>query len=593
MSNTPQPEPIPRLVRDRLIFIGLGALAGVALHVLTEIWAHSAWPSAVFLALSVFVSVFSIVLLALIGPLQIGKAMIAAGGVATLTAGLLSVAGQRYVVPIDVLDSGPAAALALLMVFLMVPFVTLWFRDREGWRDYALLFEVSWSVVMRYALAWCFVGVFWILIFLSDALLDLVGISLLEYLFDVELLTAILSGAVLGLGLSVVYELRRTLSPFLVLRLLRLLVPLVLAVVTLFILALPLRGLSELFGGVSSAATLMAASMVSITLVSLAVDRTDALMVSTRGLVLATRVLAIVQPILAVLAVWAIVLRVQQYGWTPDRVLAATFAILLLCYGLGYCISSLSGPTWTQRLRQVNVWLALVSIGVLATWMTPLFDATRMSANSQVSRFAEGRLSADQLAYWSMQHDWGKAGQQGLENLAAMTDHPDHDKVALRVETVREELDEFQFEQRVTDQTKPEELARLVSVMPVLPEGETLSVQDLSELPEYRRAQWLEACERSEENGAPGCVMVLAQFLPVEARQGMFLFRTDTGKTRAHSVIFQDDSVVAKDAYDPIAQNWPNMPADVLTQVQSGAFVLQPRGGLGLHVGGKVLEALP
>ena len=593
MSEEFQNIPIRQVARDRMTFSALGAAAGFSLYVLSEIWPYPFWTAPALLALLTFVAVFCVVLLTMIGPVRPMRAGMGAAALAAATTILISIAGQRYVVATDVLESSATVGLAVLMVFMATPFLTLWLRNPARWRDYALLFEASWAMVMRFALGWAFVGVFWVLVFLSDALLEMVGITLFEYMFDVDWLAALLSGAVLGLGLAVVYELRERLSPFLVLRMLRLLLPLVLAVVALFIVALPFRGLSDLFGGVSSAGTLMAASMASLTLVSIAVDREDSLMVSTRGLTSATRILAMLQPVLAALAVWAVYLRVAQYGWTPDRVLAMVFAALLLFYGAGYCIAGLSGSAWTRRLRAVNTGLALVAILVAAAWMTPLLNANKIATQSQLSRFEDGRLKVDQVAFWSMQHDWGVAGQDGLEILAQMGDHPQAEAIRKAVSVAREGLDRYQFEQEITDQAAPDELARLVALMSVLPEGESVKVETFRRLPDYRRTQWLKGCERTQPNGQPGCAMVFGQFLPDPNRQAMFLFHDGNSKTRVHSVMFERNTVVAKEAYDPVRQEWPLLPYEALSLVQSGAFELKPRGGQALHVGDAVLEAVP
>ncbi|MGR3677753.1 MAG: hypothetical protein ACU0AZ_07200 [Paracoccaceae bacterium] len=593
MTEESSALPIRPVVRDRLIFCVMGAAAGLALYFLSEIWTYPGWSASTFLAIFSFVAVYSVVVLALIGPVRPGKAALGAFGIAVPSAALVTLAGQRYSVATEIFDSGPTLGLAFLMVFLSTPFVTLWLRDKSRWKDYELLFEASWSMVMRYALAWVFVGVFWALIFLSDALLDLVGIDLFQVLFDVDSLAAVLSGAVLGLGLAVVYELRRSLSLYLVLRMFRLLVPLVLAVVALFIAALPLRGLSELFGGVSSAGTLMAASLVSITLVSIAVDRDDTLMVSTRGLRLSTRVLAMLQLVLAVLALWAVALRVQQYGWTPDRVLAAMFGAILMLYGLGYSIAGALGKNWTGRVRAVNTWLALVSIVVMGAWMTPLLDANRISTNSQIARFSDGRLTADKLAYWAMQHDWGLAGRAGLARLETMSSHADFDDVQRIIDTVREQQDEYRFEQTLADQTAPEEMARLIAVMPILPKGEIVTIDELSGLPDYRRSQWLQGCNRIQSDGRAGCVLVIGSFLPIENRQGMFLFHDEQGQTRVHSLILDGADTLTRDAYDPVERSWPVLAGDVVQRVQDGDYRLQQRTGNALHIGDRVLEAIP
>ncbi|MBE1283942.1 MAG: DUF4153 domain-containing protein [Rhodobacteraceae bacterium] len=581
------------VILDRFAFIGLGALVGLAFWQLSEHWDDSAWPPAVFLAVFTFVSVHSAVLLALIGPVGAVRALLGALVVSVPTTLLVSWAGQRYEQATQLLDQTPALSLTLLMVFLATPFLSVALRDRRAWRDYALLFETAWSLSARYVLAWVFVAVFWLLILLSDALLGLVRIGILQQLLETEWLVFGLSGAVLGLGLAVVHELRDRLSPFVVLRLLRLLVPLVLAVVALFLMALPLRGLSELFGGVSSAGTLMSAAIVSISLVSIAVDRDDRHMVATPGLILATKALAALQPFLAGLALWAVVLRVQQYGWTPDRVVAALGAVVISLYALGYLGAVLSGRAWTLRLRQVNIAIALVLTLASGLWLTPLLDANRISTNSQITRFEAGELAVGDLAFWSMQHDWGRAGQAGLTRLQSLEDHPDRAELARNIEVVRTQPDRYRFEQEILDQRAPEELAHLIALMPQLPDGQAMTVADLRLLPDYRRTQWLDACERHLPDGRPGCALVHGEFLPTGDRQAMVLFLDAYDRVRVTHLSLLGDEVMVQDAYDLKGRTWPVLEPEVLMQVLDGSYALTPRGGQALSVGGQVIEAVP
>lgn len=586
------------LIRDRLLFCLLGAGAGLALWGLGEFWNDPSWPGGLFLAVFTCVAVFSTVVLALLGPLAPLRALGGGALLALPVTGLMSLAGARYNDPMQVLDQTPVVFLSLLMIFIATPFVSVGLRDARAWRDYDLLFESAWSMTARYVLAWVFAGVFWALVFLSDALMSLIGISLIEDLLDREWLVFTVTGAVLGLGLTVVYELRATLSPFLFLRLLRLLVPLVLVIVLLFLAALPLRGLGDLFGGVSSAGTLMGVCLASVALVSIAVDRGDEFAVATPGLRLATQGLALTQPALAGLALWAVGLRVSQYGWTPDRLLATGGAVLLAGYALAHAVSVLLpgawGRGWTGRIRQVNTIMALAVMGFCAAWLTPLLDSGRISVNSQISRFEDGRLGAGDLAYWAMQHDWGKAGQAGLRHLETLTDHPESALLVASVATVREQPDRYRFEQSLIDQRAPEELSQLVALMPVQPPGEGFPVAALSGLPDYRRSQWLEACGRTLPEGGPGCVMIRGRFLPFEGAQAMVLYLDAHERTRAHHLwIGPDQEVRVQEAWAPGATGWPDLPGDAIAAAQAGQFDLRPREGVALHLSGRVLEALP
>ena len=594
-----EPFPCPpsrsaQVLRDRVLFCVLGAAFGAGMWLLGEAWNDPAWPRGTFLAVFAFQSVFSATVLALLGPAPMSRALGGGAAFGLFIALLISFAGQRYPDPIQSLDQAPLLALASVLTFVAIPFLTVTLRDPAQWRRYDLLFETAWSVSARFTLAWLFVGIFWALVLLSDALMSLVGVALIDRLLDTEWLVFTLTGGVLGLGLAVVYELRATLSPFLFLRMLRLLGPLVLMIITLFLIALPLRGLTNLFGGVSSAGTLMSVCFAAIALISIAVDRNNAEAVSTRGLRLSTRALALVQPALAGLALWAVILRVSQYGWTPDRVLGMGAAILLTLYSMGYAASAAIPGAWMGRIRAVNVALAFAVMGFCAVWMTPLLNAEKISVNSQITRFQDGRLDARDLAYWSMQHDWGKAGQAGLAQLEALTDHPDAALVAQTIAVARSQTDRYNFEQSLTDQRAPEELARLIAQMPVQPSGAVLTVELLLELPDFRRTQWLDGCARQTPEGGPGCVMLNGPYLPVNGTQAMVLFLDVQGRARAHHLwIDSDGDIRVQDAHAAGRSSWPDLPASAIAAAQAGQFELRPREGVALHISGQVLEATP
>ena len=81
--------------------------------------------------------------------------------------------------------------------------------------------------------------------------------EIISDLLDIDGVPFVLTGLVLGLAIAVVNELSDYVSPYLILQLLRLLLPVLVVVMAVFIVALPFRGLSGLFGGLSAAATLM------------------------------------------------------------------------------------------------------------------------------------------------------------------------------------------------------------------------------------------------------------------------------------------------------------------------------------------------
>ncbi|MFV0515595.1 MAG: DUF4153 domain-containing protein [Jhaorihella sp.] len=581
-----------RIVLRRVAQVGLGGAAGLALWALVGHWDEPAMPPALYPVLFVFLLVQAGTALALAGPLRTARALTGALILALPVAALTALAGRRYLKPSDLLDDPVLLAVLAVLVFFSAPFLSVGLRRRTDWRRYEALFQSAWTITMRYGAAWVFVAVFWALALLSARLLGLVGIDALETALAVTWVRFVLTGAMLGMGLAVAYELREAIGPFLVLRLLRLLVPPVLAVVALFLAAVPFRGLGRLFGEFSAAGLLMATSMVAITLISSALDRNDTEAVSTSGLRAATRALALLLPPLAGLAVWAVVLRVAQYGWTPDRVLAGCVAAFLLAYGLGYGGAAAAGRGWAARIRAVNVAMALAVIAGAALWLTPVLDAYRISAASQVARYADGRAHAPELPLWDLAHDWGRAGRAGLERLEVLAARADDNALKELVERAGDQADMFHYLQAVDRLRLPLAAAELARLLPVRPEGAGPDAAALATLPAIDRDQWLRGCRHSLPGGRPGCVMVLGDFAPVPGAgvQGIVLFLDDEGRARGNHVMLSGGGEASvRVIYDPVADTWPLLTADVIARAQDGDFAIAPSGGHALLIGNAVL----
>ncbi|MFC3615766.1 DUF4153 domain-containing protein [Lutimaribacter marinistellae] len=574
-------------IENRLLMALAGAVAGAALWVLSEHWTDPGIDPALFVAAFAFVTGYATVALALAGPVPLARALWVALLVVVPSTVLLSVAGFRYEVSTEVLDRPHMLVGWAILVFFATPFCSVWAQDRSAVFSYAQLFETAWTLTVRYALAAVFVLGFWLVVFLSSALLELVEIDVLQQLLRTDWLVFTLSGAVMGLALAVLHELRDRLSPFLVLRLTRLLVPVVLGVIVVFLAALPLRGLSRLFGEFSSAGTLMAVTIAAITLISTALDRDRAHEVESPGLRLATRILAVLVPLLAGLALWAIVLRVTAYGWTPERWLAAYVAAFLMAYCVLYALAT-PWARWTSYIRMINVAMAGAVIFGSALWLTPAVQIYRMSANSQLDRFAQGKTEASELPLWQMHNDWGRAGRAALARLEAQADPELTDLVAL----AREAESRFAYDRGALTARRPGRVERLLTLLPVRPEGAMLNPSDIAGLPEFRLEALIDGCQRSLPDGRPGCVLIRGTFMPNAPAdaQGMILSRVDEQQVDVTYILHdRPQAPRLRGAFDPLKEVWPTLSVEDLTAALDGEYSVAPSGVEALFIGGHVL----
>ncbi|UWR61586.1 DUF4153 domain-containing protein [Phaeobacter inhibens] len=492
-------------LRARLPMVALGAGSGFALWLLARDWDQPGLSESLFLAMFAFLSSFCGASLAMIGPLSLLRALQGGLWVAVPMTALMLLAALRYPAATDLLQNEVLVLMALTLGAMACPFVLLRLSVPDRWTRFAALSAASWGIAFRLACGVGFVAVFWILGLLSNALLDLVNVTILEDIAEVDWLALTLSGAVFGLGLAVVQELGGGGAPHLLFRLLSLLLIPVLLVVGLFLAAIPLQGLSSAFGHLSSAATLMAMSAVMMTLVCVALTRQE----QPKGANgIAARLLAIGLMLVTGLAVWAVLMRVWQYGWTPDRIYALLFAMMLLLHGLVYAgCAAIGGAHWPDLLRRAIVGLALMTGATLALALTPLVDAGRIAGNNQVARVLAGETKAEELPLWQMAHDWGQGGLDALARLDAHAEETGDKDLSKRLQSARSAATRWQMTTDVVDVTD-DQRKELIELLPVRPAGALVTADDFRGLKRYQLLRWIRGCKQLLPDGNAGCVLI-------------------------------------------------------------------------------------
>ncbi|WP_164876038.1 DUF4153 domain-containing protein [Falsirhodobacter deserti] len=528
-----------------------GALAGVGLYALSQALEAGLLADRAGLALSASVASFFIAFLALAGPVGPRAAAVGAAFVSVVAAAGLVLAGTRFATAEDLVESGRAPFAFFATLLLPLPF---WIaRHRGNWRSYPALFTESWGIVIRYGSALLFTGLVWGVLALSDALLGLVGIKVLDPVFDVPGLTWAITGAALGLALAVMEEWQDERRFALPLRLLRLMLPVVLVVVLVFLAALPLRGLSGLLGELSVAVTLVSMVAAAVTLVTVALDVRDGQGVQTPLMRNCTRLLALILPLPAGLALWSVMMRVGEYGWTPQRVLATTAAVVGLVYGLTYLAAALRGG-WQGAIRQANVWLAVGLLAIALLWQTPLLDSERISARSQAARIAAGHLpGAESLRAFRY---WGKAG----ERLLAQLEETAEGDLALQLQHAR------------AGAPPAVTVADFAALLPIRPDGSDGAAL-LRGLDATTRAEWAALCRNRLPDGRAGCVLILGAFHPDRGGDQAIFIGNDVQHARIDGIYLE--GVKARPTYVE-GGNPDHEPEDLLRQALDGRFGMAP-----------------
>jgi hypothetical protein len=205
-----------------------------------------------------------------------------------------------------------------------------------------------------------------------------------------------------------------------------------------FLLALPFTGLEPLWATKAATALLLAASAVLVILINAAFQDgsvSDEVAVPIR---VAARFAAFLILPLALIAAYALSLRVGQYGWTVDRLVAAFCLVVALTCGAGYFWAGLRSPKWLSRIAQVNTFTAFILLFLLLAIFSPLLDPARISVNSQLAQLNSGKVSAVKFDYEYLRREGQRFGIAALKEMTARNSGKDAAVIALKAKTTLE-----------------------------------------------------------------------------------------------------------------------------------------------------------
>ncbi|WP_374581838.1 DUF4153 domain-containing protein [Pseudoduganella sp.] len=292
---------------------------------------------------------------------------------------------------------------------------------------YATCFDSAWKLAIQLLFSAMFVLAVWLVMWLGDSLFDLLKLNFVEELlrqswFAVPLVCLAFSSAMHTTDVrpAIVRGVRS-----LLLVLMAWIVPIAVLLVGGFLAALPFTGLQVLWQTRHATAVLLAACAVLVVLVNAAYQAGDAGSGLARSVRLAARAACLLLLPLALLGVYALGLRVGDYGWTTDRVIAAACLAAALFYAGGYAWAAVRrGVPWLDGLRYVNLAAAFVMLALALAMFTPVADPARIAVADQLARLARGAIPAAQFDYGFLRFHGARYGMQALQGLAAQGSGP-------------------------------------------------------------------------------------------------------------------------------------------------------------------------
>jgi len=138
-------------------------------------------------------------------------------------------------------------------------------------------------------------------------------------------------------------------------------------------------------------------------------------------------------PIFSLICLYAMYVRVEQYGWTVDRIWAVIAVGVLSIYAFGYAFAAARGffqkGAWLAWVAPTNIVAALMVLMVIIVTHSPLLSPYHIAVESQVARLIGGEVKAKDFDFRYLRFETGQVGFDKLKELASIQNHPEFEDI--------------------------------------------------------------------------------------------------------------------------------------------------------------------
>ncbi|CAM7747643.1 DUF4153 domain-containing protein [Citrobacter freundii] len=308
----------------------------------------------------------------------------------------------------------------LLMAMLALPWIQYSLHVSREQARYPHFYRQLWLNALTLLIVFVANGLFWLVLLLWSEMFKLVGILFFSTLFfDTDWFGYVAFGLITALAVVLVRTQSRLATA--VQKLLTFiatgLLPLVALLALMFILTLPFTGLEAISQRVSAAGLMSTLTLLLLLLMAIVREPQKEVLPYPGALRYLIKCSLVVAPIYMLIAGWSLWVRIQQYGWTPERLYGVLVVVVLLVWSFGYLASILRrGHNPLEIQGKVILGVSLLALGLLVLLSSPVIDAWRISVNSHMGLYHSGKIKPDQVSLYMLDHS-GKPGRAALEAL--------------------------------------------------------------------------------------------------------------------------------------------------------------------------------
>ncbi|MTH47716.1 DUF4153 domain-containing protein [Intestinirhabdus alba] len=308
----------------------------------------------------------------------------------------------------------------LFIAMLALPWIQYHLWPSAGASRYAHFYTNAWRNALTLLLVLTLYGLLLLALLLWSQMFEQIGISFFHTLFfDTEGMVYIMLGLISALGAILARTHGRLVAAMQKLLTLMAtgLLPLFALLALVFIATLPFTGLATLSRRFSAAGLLLTLALTLLILMTAVREPQSKTSPWPRALRYPIHASLPIAPVYVLLAGWALWQRIEQYGWTPQRLYGVLVTLVALVWSLGYLLSVLLRRYNAQRLQgKVVLGVSLLALGIQLLLLSPVLDVWRISVNSHMALYRSGSIDADEVSLYMLQQS-GRPGHEALEQL--------------------------------------------------------------------------------------------------------------------------------------------------------------------------------
>ncbi len=291
--------------------------------------------------------------------------------------------------------------------------------DHRFRANYTTYFDLSWKLALQALSTWAFTGIFWGLLFLGAALFEVIHLKFFTNLITSTFFSCIATSLSVAIGIHATDVNVRMIQGVrtMVLVLLSWLLPLLTAIIALFLACLVFMGLAPLWKTHFAAAMLIGTVIIFVLLINSTFQDGSKIASLNRVHQMATRVACCLLLPLMLIAMYALYLRVAQYGWSVSRITAANIMLILLSYSVGYLLAAFVTKKDLSLIEGWNVGTAWLILAAALAYFTPIADPARLMVNNQIARLTSGTTAPDKFDFIALRFKGLRYGYDALTNL--------------------------------------------------------------------------------------------------------------------------------------------------------------------------------